>query len=252
MTNASDYAFLHGGGQGSWVWDETLAALSQQTGGAFGRAIALDAPGCGRKRSREVTKLSSADVAAELVSELSQSGLKDIVLVGHSNAGTILPRMVEMRPDLFRRVVYVTCIAPLFGQSILQLMGTGRQGSNAHEVGWPFDPGATPQAPERFRLMFCNDMSQSQSASFLARLGQDQWPTQAALHETDWRYEHLGRVPSTYVVCLKDRTLPMAWQETFAARFKVQRTVRIDAGHQVMNTRPRALAEILRHEATLD
>lgn len=42
-----DIAFVHGGGQGSWVWDDTLAALDLQAGNAFGRVVALDAPGCG-------------------------------------------------------------------------------------------------------------------------------------------------------------------------------------------------------------
>ena len=50
MSNPVDFAFLHGGGQGSWVWRETIAALHQQTAGAFGRATTLDAPGCGAKR----------------------------------------------------------------------------------------------------------------------------------------------------------------------------------------------------------
>ena len=44
----ADFAFLHGGGQGSWVWDETIAALHRQSGGVH-RAMALDAPGCGVK-----------------------------------------------------------------------------------------------------------------------------------------------------------------------------------------------------------
>jgi hypothetical protein len=43
----------------------------------------------------------------------------------------------------------------------------------------------------------------------------------------------------------------VAWQTKFAERLKVDRIVCIDAGHQVMNTRPHALAEILRHEANL-
>jgi hypothetical protein len=51
------------------------------------------------------------------------------------------------------------------------------------------------------------------------------------------------------VVCLKDNILPVRWQEIFAERFKAERLARIDAGHQAMNTRPHALAEILRHEA---
>jgi len=48
----TDFVFLHGGGQGGWVWDETIAALDRQSGGHFGRALTLDIPGCGRKRDR--------------------------------------------------------------------------------------------------------------------------------------------------------------------------------------------------------
>lgn len=40
-------------------------------------------------------------------------------------------------------------------------------------------------------------------------------------------------------------------QEIFAERLGAGRRVRIDAGRQVMNTRPHALAEVLRHEAAV-
>ena len=43
--------------------------------------------------------------------------------------------------------------------------------------------------------------------------------------------------------------LPVAWQEIFAERLRVERRIRIDCAHQAMNTRPHALAEILRLEA---
>lgn len=245
MTLPVDYVFLHGGGQGGWVWRETMAALEQQ--GGLGRTIALDAPGCGSKRGRDTVALGVDDVVTELLADIAANGLKEIILVGHSQAGTILPRLVMRQPELFRRLVYVSCIAPSPGRSILQQMGSGPQGSNQDEVGWPFDP-RTVAANERFPLLFCNDMNAAEAATFLGKLGRDSWPgkTMAA---SDWSYAHLSSVPSTYVMCLRDGVLPLPWQETFATRLQVQRAVRIDAGHQVMNTRPHALAEVLRYEA---
>jgi pimeloyl-ACP methyl ester carboxylesterase len=247
MTNPVDYVFLHGGGQGGWVWQETVRALQQQSGTDSGRAIALDAPGCGSKRGRDIAALDIDAVVTELLADISGYGLKEIVLVGHSQAGTILPRLVEKQPKLFRRLVYVSCVAPLPGQSIVQQMGSGPHGSNKDEVGWPFDP-KTIAADKRYSLMFCNDMNEDETAAFLAKLGQDTWPAQT-MRAADWKYDHLSGVPSTYVVCLRDAVLPVPWQETFAARLQVQRQVRIDAAHQVMNTRPQALAEVLRNEA---
>jgi len=247
MTLPGNYVFLHGGGQGGWVWRETMTALEQQGGGQFGRTIALDAPGCGSKRGKDTVALGVDDVVTELLADIAASGLKEIILVGHSQAGTILPRLVARQPDLFRRLVYVSCIAPLPGQTIVQQMGSGPRGRSKDEVGWPFDP-QTVAPGERYALMFCNDMSAAESAGFLAKLGKDSWPAQT-MSASQWNYDHLGSVPSTYVMCLRDGVLPLPWQETFATRLQVQRTVRIDAGHQVMNTRPHALAEALRYEA---
>ena len=249
MTTPADFAFLHGGGQGGWVWAETIEALHRQTDGAFGRALALDAPGCGAKRGRATDEMTMTDVALELVADIEAAGLRDVILVGHSQAGQALPKMLEARPGLFKRLVYVTCSAPLPGQSVLQMIGTGPHGSNPDEVGWPVDP-ATGQMRERHGAMFCNDMTAAEKAAFLDQLGPDMWPMKTYT-ETDWRYDHLAGAPATFIVCLRDGALPVAWQETFAERLHAGRRVHIDAGHQVMTTRPHTLAEALRCEAAV-
>lgn len=238
MSSAVEFAFLHGGGQGGWVWDETLAALERQGGGSV-RAVAFDLPGCGARRAEDTSSLTVRDVASAFVADLAGSGLKDIVLVGHSNAGTIMPLVAEMRPDLVRRHVYVSCVAPPPGQSVREVMAP------RHAIG------AKTEVPssERLRRMFCNDMAEDMASAFMAKLGRDSWPTLNAVQETDWRYDHLEGEPATYVVCLQDQALPVEWQEAFASRLHVQRRAYIDAGHQAMNTRPHGLAEILRAEA---
>jgi pimeloyl-ACP methyl ester carboxylesterase len=242
-----DYVFLHGGGQGGWVWQETIAALRRQFAGNEGKLLALDVPGCGGKRGRPTDDVTMDDIARELIADIETGGAKDVVLVGHSQAGQAMSFMLKRKPGLFRRLVYVSCSAPLAGQNVQQMIGTGLHGANGMEVGWPIDPKKSSTA-ERFALMFCNDMQDSQQADFLAKLGKDMWPRQSYTF-TEWPYGHLDAVPATFVLCLKDMSLPPPWQEIFASRLKAQRIVRIDAGHQVMNTRPEALAEILRHEA---
>jgi pimeloyl-ACP methyl ester carboxylesterase len=247
MSRPVDYAFLHGGGQGGWVWDETIAALGQQTEGRFGRALALDVPGCGRKRGRNTDGIDNEAIAAELVADIAAAGMGDVVLVGHSQAGMVLPFMIEQRPQLFRRAVYVACSAPPRGRTTLSMMGGGLHGENPDEVGWPVDPRTTSVA-ERYAPMFCNDMTPDEARAFMARLGHDMWPA-LSYSADDWRYDHLDALPASYVACLRDGSLPPPWQERFAARLKARRVIRIDAGHQVMNTRPQALAEVLRIEA---
>lgn len=238
----ADYVFLHGGAQGGWVWDETLAALERQTGGGYGRALVLDVPGCGKKRARATDGLGPDEVAAELIAEIEAAGFRDAVLVGHSQAGTVLPRLLQLRPPLFRRAVYVSSIAPLPGETVMTFRAGLPGGAPQWSSGAPSDPQAM------FRGLFCNDMEAAEAAAFLAKLGADAWP--AAMYASDdWRYERPGAVPASYVVCLQDAVLPVAWQEIFAARLGAERLIRLDCGHQAMNTRPHALAEVLRIEA---
>lgn len=238
--------FLHGGGQGSWVWDETIAALKQQSGGAA-RCLALDVPGCGAKRGRDTEAVEFDDIARELIADVEAADMRDAVLVGHSQAGMVLPRIAEFRPDLLSRLVYVACSAPPSGMTVIERMGGGVHGQHADEIGWPLDP-ATSTLEERYRVMFCNDMGPAEADAFLTRLGSDLWPMSSYACR-DWRYDHLGEIPSTFVLCLQDMVLPPIWQERFAEVLKTDRTIRIDAGHQAMNTRPQALAEVLLSEA---
>ncbi len=238
MVAATNFALLHGGAQGSWVWDDLLGELSTS-----GDCIALDVPGCGRKRERDTSAIEFDDIVAELMSDIEAAGMRDVVLVGHSQAGMPIPRMAEAAPSMFSRLVYVTCSAPPPGTNVLEMMGTGRHGERDDNVGYPVDTETT--SPEDFcAAMFCNDMSTRERQVFLDKLGRDNWPVSSYTY-CDWRYEHLGSVASTYVVCEQDMSLPMSWQERFAERLRVGRTVRIDAGHQVMNTQPQALAAAL-------
>jgi hypothetical protein len=127
------------------------------------------------------------------------------------------------------------------------MMGKGPQGSHVDEVGWAVGMGDS-DTRARYEQLFCNDMNRDMAKTFLANLDKDSWPLQT-YNYNQWRYDALDNVPSTYVICLRDKALPVQWQETFATRFKCERRVRIDTGHQAMTSRPHALAEILRHEA---
>ncbi len=233
----TDFVFLHGGGQGGWVWDETIAALSAQSGGSA-RCLALDAPGCGTKRGRDTAGYDFAAITAELVSDIEAAGLTDVVLVGHSQAGTSMPGMALLRPHLFQKLIFVSCIAPDPGLTTIE-MTAGRLHGGSH----PFTDESL-SIRERYRAMFCNDMVASQAEEFLDKLGPDQWPSVCYSH-SDWPYDHLSSVPVSYVLCLDDAILPLDWQRFFAKRLHARTTPRIDAGHQAMNTRPQALAEIL-------
>lgn len=158
MVAATNLALLHGGGQGSWVWDDVMGLLSASEDI---ECITLDVPGCGTKRGRDTSAIEFDDIAREFISDIEAAGMRDVVLVGHSQAGMPIPRMAEFAPTLFRRLVYVSCSSPPPGTNLLELIGDGVHGEHEDKVGYPLDP-ATTTFEERSAVMFCNDMSAPQ------------------------------------------------------------------------------------------
>lgn len=238
ISTMTDFVFLHGGGQGGWVWDETIAAMELQAGQGAHRYLALDGPGCGAKRGRDTSALGFDDITAELAADIAAAGLREVVLVGHSQAGMHMPAMVAHLPALFRQVIFVTCTAPDDGFDTLEMTG-----ERVHRGSHPFNDASLP-VRERYRHMFCNDMGEAEAEAFLDRLGFDRWPASCYRHNS-WRYDHLAALPVSFVLCLRDQILPLEWQEYYAKKVHARSTPRIDAGHQVMNTHPQALAEVL-------
>jgi pimeloyl-ACP methyl ester carboxylesterase len=236
-----DFIFHHGGGQGGWVWDETISALKSQAPGAH-RYLVLDVPGCGAKRDRDTSRVSFHDIVSESMNEIEASGMSDIILVGHSQAGTVMPALFERRSDLFKRLIYLSCIAPEPGEnatSVAEKVHSNGKGPLENVFNNPNVP-----LIEQSRQMFCNDMTSEQTQTFLGNLLKDQWPA-TSRHNYDWRYEHLVDAPTSYVICLRDMILTPEAQMGFALRLHADRITRIDAGHQAQNTRPHGLAEIL-------
>lgn len=244
----TDFVFLHGGGQGSWIWDETIAAIGQQSGGAA-RCLALDVPGCGAKRGRETADMEFDDIVTELAGDIAGAGLSNPILVGHSQAGQVLPKLEALMPGAFARHIYVSCIANSPGHAISDMMTVQIESDPEGPLASVFSDPELPMR-ERCRVMFVNDMSREDQETFLDKLEKDDWPP-VAYTETDWSYDHLASVPCTYVQCMQDQVLTPQWQRIFAERFRCERTVHIDAAHQVQNTRPHALAEVLLAESRL-
>jgi pimeloyl-ACP methyl ester carboxylesterase len=236
-----DMVFVHGGEQGSWVWDETIAALRAIGGDRLGRLVALDVPGCGAKRGRPTDGIGTAQIVDELAGEIDALGFDHVMLVGHSKAGTVLPGLAAARRAAVAACVHVACCAPRDGQTVREMMG-GRRGESDDAVGWPCDIATA--SPREFALaMFCTDMDVARTEAFLAKLGHDAWPAATSHADRSWRYDAAGR-PDLYVAALRDESLPLVWQQRFADRLGATLTA-IDTGHQIMQTRPFALAEVL-------
>jgi pimeloyl-ACP methyl ester carboxylesterase len=159
-----------------------------------------------------------------------------------------MPFMWRRSSGQIGHLAYLSCCAPLPGQSVVEMMGEGAHGDHPDQVGWPLDPATNERLIVR-RLAFCNDMTPEQAEAFMTRPVNDQWPLQVTF-AAHWDYDDLAAAHSTYILCERDNILTPEWQRRFADRLHCQRTIAFDAGHQAMTTQPDRLADLLLAEFT--
>jgi pimeloyl-ACP methyl ester carboxylesterase len=180
------------------------------------------------------------------VRDIEDAGFRDVFIVGHSQAGTIIPMMIQRRPDLFARALYLACVAPAPGKTVQSF----RQEKYSADVQPPPPMAATRDDADRLmRFYMCNDMTPDEADAMMAQMHRDSWPPQSYT-KSDWVYDDApASIPTTYVVTLQDTGVVVPLQEIFAARLKADKLIRLDCGHQAMLSRPHAFAEILLREA---
>ncbi|HKA92775.1 MAG TPA: alpha/beta fold hydrolase [Acidimicrobiia bacterium] len=241
---------VHGGAHGAWCWEPLLPYLE-------GDALAIDLPpksvrgGSGRLDSLpELRTLTIDDFARSLLDDVDDAGIDRFVLVGHSMGGLTISEVARRVPDLVEHLVYVSCMVPPEGGSAIEALPEDLQDMTRQAVEEARRGGANPIGgldEATTRSMFCNDMGEDQSRFVLDRTG-----TEAAvvLAEPVTRRGIPPELPKTFVKLLQDQSLVPDRQDVLIDNLRAcpggdLDVVTIDAGHDVMISRPKELAVVL-------
>jgi pimeloyl-ACP methyl ester carboxylesterase len=220
------FALLHGAWHGAWCWERLIEPLRERGHGA----IAVDLPCDDVEAGLDAT----ADVAAAFLIE------DDVVVVGHSLSGLILPLVAARRP--VRALVYLCAFVPLEGKS----MGDQFRESPEPIVTFPVPPegdaeGRSVWSDEAIaRRSLYPDLSEEDAHWAFERL-RPQAPT--AQRET-----HPSGLPdarAVSLVCAHDAVVNPEWSRRVARERFGHDPLELDAGHFPMLTAPNALADAL-------
>jgi len=219
---------VHGAGAGAWAW-ELLGPELDELGVAH---VEIDLPSSGSEPAADAGVVGDAAAVRDLLDSVTGP----VVLVGNSYGGVVISAAAVDHPAV-ARLVYVAAFMPEAGIPIMnQLAATdefmaaltftedGRGGLDADAVaGIVFqqaDAETARAAIARLRPARLSDMD-------------------IALPAVAWT-----AIPSTYVVCTEDRSIPPSYQRQCATE---RATVKIEApfDHSPGGSHPSELAAIL-------
>ena len=236
-TGRPGVVLVHGFGHGAWCWQYLMPYLD-------GPALAVDLPGrAGRPAPAEPTFRDYADA---VIQDIEAADFDEVILVGHSLAGAMLPLVAHRLHRKTWHMIFIAAPVLMPGEDAFSIFAFPRQ-----QIARAFTRAATRGQPQPRKLpdqlarrQLCNDMNAQQTAFLLSNLVPEHLAI--TLERASVTVADLPDTPASYVRPLRDATLKPSIQATLAARLgRNVHAIDVDAGHDVMITRPVQLAEII-------
>jgi pimeloyl-ACP methyl ester carboxylesterase len=231
MTN---YLLIHGAMRGAWLWDKLMPLLMK----AGGNPMAIDLPGHG-DRTAEGSFATMSTYIDDVIQFIRKENLKDLVLVGHSMSGIVISKAAEEIPERIKHLVYLAAVVPRNNEALIDLLAKDRQEAIRKLHGKAKEIFGTP---ETLRPMYFTDLEGDEKEFYLRQLTPQ--PLAAFFEKIKFKQFPKIPIPMTYVLGLKDKSLPPELTRRFAKRLGVE-PIEIDAGHDLMVSRPGEVAKAL-------
>jgi pimeloyl-ACP methyl ester carboxylesterase len=212
---------VHGVGHGAWCWSRTKDDLV----GRGHDVVAVDLP---------LTGLG--DDAAAVRRALDDWG-QAVVLVGHSYAGLVISKAAAQRTDV-QHLVYVAAMLVEGGDVYLKRMSEFPAAPINAEVELTAE-GNFVFPPEAAVRCFYNECDRGEAEEAARRLR----PTAAACVTVPTGAEPWRSIPSTYVLCRRDRAIHPDFQRWMSTR--AREVVTLDTDHSPFMSSPEQFVDLL-------
>jgi pimeloyl-ACP methyl ester carboxylesterase len=229
---------VHGGGLAADSWGLTVEEVHRIAPELT--VLAVDLPGR-RSKPGDLFTLTLADFVESVVDDIEDAGLDDMVLVGHSMAGLIVPSVVaKLGSPKVREMVLATAFVPPEGNSLAETL----TGPFAYIARRNAKRGGLSETPALgIRFAYVNGVSRARRKFMVGKV----YPESARLlAERVSRQGLPDDVPRTWILTQRDRALSAKMQRLYIeALGGVQTLIEMDTCHCLMVSEPERLARIL-------
>jgi len=238
MSESREYVLVHGASHGGWCWDEVAGRLRAQGH----RVLAPDLPGHGR-RAGELRLASLDGYAGAVADAMAREGVSRAVLVGHSMAGIVIPRVAERAPARVRHLVFLAAIVLEDGGRLIDNVSPASRAMLPGLAAGRGD-GAFLLPAETAWLRWMSDVPRHDPAASAALGRLTAQPMRPWFERVPMRGFYALGLPRTYIRCLRDQAVTPAAAAGFAARLGVT-PVDLDTAHGPMMSAPDLLVQAL-------
>jgi pimeloyl-ACP methyl ester carboxylesterase len=226
----STFVLIHGGGHKAKHW-ELLRPILEQAGH---RTIAPDVP-------MDVVGLGATEWADVVVDAITRTGDEgDVILVGHSLAGLVLPVIAVKTP--IQRMVFLCALVPTPGQSWGAYV---TDNPSASTMPWGRviidDQNRMVMPWDLVRERFYQDCDEDQARAAFQLVV----PTAQTAIDELCPIDAWPNVPSTYILCQDDLLIAHDWSRQIAVERFGAPALELPGSHSPMLSRPDQLATVL-------
>ena len=232
----STYVLIHGGGHGGWCWQRVARVLRAQGHEVYAPTLT----GFGERSHLGNSATSFETFVTDVTQVITFEDLTDVVLVGHSMGGVVIPRVAQRIPERIRQVIWLAAVVCADGESLLEAVPQTPEMAAAVTVS---ADGSISADQTKIVDAVLSDGTAEDKNWVLAR--HRPYP-QAALTEPGRLTEFLSLGLATgYVTARRDLAIPPARAALFADRLPGVVRAEVDGSHDCMISRPEQTAEAL-------
>ena len=232
----STFVLVHGAWHDGSAWQAAIDHLEAKGHWAFAPTIA----GHGKDANKNV---NHAQCTQSIVDYIIDKDLTDIVLLGHSFAGTIITKVAEAIPDRIKRLIFLDAFVLNDGESVEDNIPSYYQALFSRQAS-ESDDNTVMLAFDVWRETFINDADLELAKSSYAQLSSQ--PYQPFIDKLDLKQFYSLPIPKSYLYCSEDIVLPQGewgWHPKMSSRLGLFRFVQMPGSHEVMFSNPVGLAE---------
>jgi len=235
---SATFVLVHGAFHDGSAWDGVIERLRHHGDTAFAPTVA----GHGKGADKTVTH---AECTESVIDFLTDRQLTDVVLVGHSFAGSLICKVVEAVPERIRRLVFYAGYVLRDGESIYEASPPNQR------VGMDRLVADSPDGTLMLPFDMWRDSYIADADLGLARWAYDRLspqPFQPFLDRIDMKKFYTLRTPRSYLLGDEDYTMPPGewnWHPRMTSRLGDVRLLRMPGGHELMFSNPIGLADKL-------